>query len=101
MDERFEFTVEGIGDFPLDMLRHDAAYPADKESVAAIMAGLAWAAARKRTRETLVVRLVSQGSTFAGRSYRMLYLDGAVRNGGMITISARYTGRYRSCLGRR
>jgi hypothetical protein len=67
MDERFEFTVEGIGDFPLDMLRHDAAYPADKESVAAIMAGLAWAAARKRKRETLVVRLVSHRAPTADR----------------------------------
>ena len=67
MEERFAFTVEGIGDFPLDMLRHDAAYPADKESVAAIMAGLAWAAARKRTRETLVVRLVSSRAPTSDR----------------------------------
>ncbi len=57
--ERVEYSVEGIGDFPLDMLRHDRAYPADQESVAAIMAGLRWAASRKRSRELLVVRLVS------------------------------------------
>ena len=57
--ERFEYSVEGIGDFPLDMLRHDRAYPADPESVSAIMAGLRWAASRKRSRELLVVRLVS------------------------------------------
>ena len=59
MADRFEFAVEGVGDFPLDMLRHDCAYPADKESVAAIMSGLAWAAARNRSRQMLVVRLVS------------------------------------------
>ena len=59
MTDRFEFAVEGVGDFPLDMLRHDCAYPADQESVAAIMAGLRWAASRKRSRETLRVRLVS------------------------------------------
>jgi len=40
------------------MLRHDCAYPADQESVAAIMAGLRRAASRKRSRELLVVRLV-------------------------------------------
>jgi hypothetical protein len=60
MADRFEYAVEGVGDFPLDMLRHDRAYPADKESVTAIMAGLPWAAARKRSRELLVVRLVSE-----------------------------------------
>ena len=59
MTDRFEYAVEGVGDFPLDMLRHDCAYPADQESVAAIMAGLRWAASRKRSREVLVVRLVS------------------------------------------
>ena len=57
--DRFEYAVEGVGDFPLDMLRHDGAYPADQQSVAAIMAGLRWAASRKRSRELLVVRLVS------------------------------------------
>jgi hypothetical protein len=67
MADRFEFTVEGVGDFPLDMLRHDSAYPADKQSVAAIMAGLAWAAARKRSRETLVVRLLSHRAPTAER----------------------------------
>ena len=60
LTDRFEYAVEGFGDFPLDMLRHDSAYPADPESVAAIMAGLRWAASRKRSRELLVVRLVSQ-----------------------------------------
>ncbi len=60
MADRFEYSVEGVGDFPLDMLRHDRAYPADEESVTAIMAGLPWAAARKRSRELLVVRLVSE-----------------------------------------
>ena len=30
MAERFEYAVEGVGDFPLDMLRHDRAYPADE-----------------------------------------------------------------------
>ena len=59
MAELLEYTVSGVGDFPLDMLRHDRAFPADKASVAAILAGLAWAAARKRSRETLTVRLVS------------------------------------------
>ena len=59
MADRFEYTVEGVGDFPLDMLRHDCAYPADQESVAAITAGFRWAASRKRSRETLLVRLVS------------------------------------------
>jgi len=59
MADRFEYAVEGVGDFPLDMLRHDCAYPADQESVAAIAAGFRWAASRKRSRETLVVRLVS------------------------------------------
>jgi hypothetical protein len=59
MADRFEYAVEGVGDFPLDMLRHDCAYPADQESVAAIMAGLRWAASRKRSRELLLVRLVS------------------------------------------
>jgi len=59
LTDRFEYAVEGVGDFPLDMLRHDCAYPADQESVAAIMAGLRWAASRKRSREVLVVRLVS------------------------------------------
>jgi hypothetical protein len=58
--DRFEYTVEGLGDFPLDMLRHDCAYPADEERVAAITAGLAWAAARWRSRERRLVRLVSQ-----------------------------------------
>src|SRR5438045_9709930 len=60
MADRFEYSVEGVGDFPLDMLRHDRAYPADEESVTAIMAGLPWAAARKRSRELLVVRVVSE-----------------------------------------
>jgi len=59
MADRFEYSVEGVGDFPLDMLRHDCAYPADQESVAAIMAGLRWAASRRRSREILLVRLVS------------------------------------------
>lgn len=59
IEDRFEYAVEGVGDFPLDMLRHDCAYPADEESVTAIMAGLRWAASRKRSRETLRVRLVS------------------------------------------
>lgn len=59
MTDRFEYAVEGVGDFPLDMLRHDCAYPADQESVAAIMAGLRWAASRKRSRALLLVRLVS------------------------------------------
>ena len=59
MSDRFEYAVEGVGDFPLDMLRHDCAYPADEESVAAIMAGLRWAASRKRSRELLQVRLLS------------------------------------------
>ena len=59
MADRFEYVVEGVGDFPLDMLRHDCAYPADQESVNAIMAGLRWAASRKRSRERMVVRLVS------------------------------------------
>src|SRR5437879_330543 len=59
MADRFAYAVEGVGDFPLDMLRHDCAYPADQESVAAIMAGLRWAASRKRSRELLLVRLVS------------------------------------------
>jgi hypothetical protein len=58
--DRFEYAVQGVGDFPLDMLRHDCAYPADEESVAAIMAGLRWAASRKRSRELLLVRLVSR-----------------------------------------
>ena len=61
MADRFEYTVEGVGDFPLDMLRHDCAYPADQESVTAIMAGLRWVASRKRSRETMVVRLVCPG----------------------------------------
>ena len=38
--DRFEYAVEGVGDFPLDMLRHDRAYPADEQSAAAIMARL-------------------------------------------------------------
>ena len=59
MADRFEYAVEGIGDFPLDMLRHDCAYPADQESVSAITAGFRWAAARMRSRELIVVRLVS------------------------------------------
>jgi hypothetical protein len=59
MADRFEYAVEGFGDFPLDMLRHDCAYPADEESVAAMTAGFRWAASRKRSRELLVVRLVS------------------------------------------
>ena len=59
MADRFEYAVEGAGDFPLDMLRHDGAYPADEESVAAILAGLRWAASRKRSRQMLLVRLVS------------------------------------------
>ena len=58
MTDRFEYSVEGVGDFPLDMLRHDQAYPADEESVAAISAGFRWAAARKN-RTTLVIRLAS------------------------------------------
>jgi len=67
MADRFEYAVEGVGDFPLDMLRHDCAYPADRESVAAIMAGLAWAAARKRSRQMLLVRLVSDRAPTAER----------------------------------
>ena len=59
MADQFKYTVTGVGDFPLDMLRHDCAYPADRESVAAITAGLGWAAARKKSRERLVVHLVS------------------------------------------
>ena len=59
MSDRFEYAVEGVGDFPLDMLRHVCAYPADEERVAAIMAGLRWAASRKRSRELLQVRLLS------------------------------------------
>lgn len=56
----FEYTVEGLGDFPLDMLRHDRAYPADTESVEAMFGGLVWAAVkRKRTRSTVRVRLRS------------------------------------------
>ena len=60
MADRFEYAVEGFGDFPLDMLRHDCAYPADPERVAAMTAGLRWAASRKRSRELLQVRLLSQ-----------------------------------------
>ena len=67
MADRFEYAVEGVGDFPLDMLRHDCAYPADHESVAAIMAGLRWAASRQRSRETLQVRLVSHRAPTAER----------------------------------
>ena len=59
MADRFEYAVEGVGDFPLDMLRHDCAYPADQASVAAILAGLRWTSSRKRSRERMVVRLVS------------------------------------------
>ena len=56
----FEYTVEGLGDFPLDMLRHDRAYPADTESVEALFSGLVWAAVkRKRIRSTVRVRLRS------------------------------------------
>ncbi len=66
MADRIEFTVEGVGDFPLDMLRHDCAYPADQESVAAITKGLGWASAR-RSRVTLVVRLVSDRPPTAER----------------------------------
>ncbi|MDP9275899.1 MAG: hypothetical protein M3O99_09950 [Chloroflexota bacterium] len=65
--DRFEYAVEGFGDFPLDMLRHDCAYPADEESVAAIMAGLRWAASRKRSRETLRVRLLSHRAPTSDR----------------------------------
>jgi hypothetical protein len=59
MTDEIAYAVEGIGDFPLDMLRHDRAWPADEESVTAMMAGMRWAASRKRSRELLVVRLVS------------------------------------------
>lgn len=67
MTDRFEYAVEGVGDFPLDMLRHDSAYPADQESVAAILAGLRWAASRKRSREMLLVRLVSHRAPTSDR----------------------------------
>jgi hypothetical protein len=61
LSDRFEYEVEGLGDFPLDMLRHDQAYPADEESVEAILSGLAWAAVkRKKVRSTVRVRLVSE-----------------------------------------
>src|SRR2546422_5836512 len=66
MSDRFKYAVEGFGDFPLDMLRHDCAYPADQESVAAIMAGLRWAASRKRSREMLLVRLLPGRAPPAG-----------------------------------
>ena len=65
--DRFEYAVEGFGDFPLDLLRHDRAYPADQESVAAITAGLRWAASRKRSRELLRVRLVSDRAPTSDR----------------------------------
>jgi hypothetical protein len=32
----YEFTVVGYGNFPLDMLRYDAAWPADQDSVLAL-----------------------------------------------------------------
>lgn len=32
----FEFTVEGKGEFPFDMLRYDQCWPADSESAGAI-----------------------------------------------------------------
>jgi len=49
------------------MLRHDCAYPADQESVAAIMAGFRWAASRKRSRELLLVRLISHSAPTSER----------------------------------
>jgi hypothetical protein len=79
--DRFEYAVEGGGDFPLDMLRHDRAYPADQESVAAIMAGLRWAASRKRSRELLLVRLVSDRAPTSERwrSFGWIVRDSSVR----------------------
>lgn len=32
----YAFTVEGRGQFPLDMLRYDACYPADSDTVSQI-----------------------------------------------------------------
>lgn len=63
---RFAYTVEGVGDFPLDMLRHDRAYPADAESVAAILKGLAWAAV-KRSRTPLRVSLCADRAPMVER----------------------------------
>jgi hypothetical protein len=79
--DHFEYAVEGVGDFPLDMLRHDRAYPADQESVAAIMAGLRWAASRKRSREPLLVRLVSDRAPTSERwrSFGWIVRDSSVR----------------------
>jgi hypothetical protein len=36
MSASWDFSVTGRGGFPLDMLRYDAAYPIDQESVADI-----------------------------------------------------------------
>ena len=79
--DRFEYAVEGVGDFPLDMLRHDRAYPADQESVAAIMAGLRWAASRKRSPELLLVRLMSDRAPTSERwrAFGWIVRDSSVR----------------------
>jgi len=34
--ESYSYQVVGTGDFPVDMLRYDCAYPADSEAVVAI-----------------------------------------------------------------
>lgn len=35
----YEFTVEGSGEFPFDMLRYDACYPKTQDDVAAMTYG--------------------------------------------------------------
>ena len=55
----FSFEVVGRGDFPVDMLRYDSAFPADGNAVDAI----AFRVERENWRQERTVRLGSYRST--------------------------------------
>lgn len=56
----YRFTVEGRMRFPVDMLRYDACYPANNESVTAITDSLDSLRRRENITATYKVDLVSQ-----------------------------------------
>lgn len=59
----FTCTVSGVGEFPLDMLRYDCAYPADTETANAIAASLDPATAFTTRREFRLIGQMRFGPT--------------------------------------
>ena len=65
-------VVEGVGEFPLDMLRYDCAFPATEQD-----AGVALRHERDRRRVMLIRRSVFEGGPEVGRwasfGWKMVY----------------------------